>query len=75
MTPEERLVFDALVGRDPRRATLYHNSPEFKAGVNLLARTIPRFMDLMADEARESEARRHDAIEQLKTMAPRAWTW
>lgn len=34
---------------------LYERNPEFRQGIDLLARTLPRFVDAMAQEAQEVE--------------------
>lgn len=60
-----RAVVDALV---MEHEDLFLTSPEFHAGVVLLSRTLPRFMDLMADEARQVEAIRKTLIDNLNTQ-------
>lgn len=59
-----RTMLDALV---MEHEDLFLTSPEFHAGVEILARTLPRFMDLMADEARQAEAMRKHLIDRLNT--------
>mgnify|MGYP006351792479 CR=1 FL=1 len=48
MTNEQSSLIMALVGE---RNRLYSESPEFYHGIHLLARVLPRFVDLMAEDA------------------------
>jgi hypothetical protein len=45
-----RLV-EALLGNDPRLLTAYHHDAEFHAAIEIMARTLPPFVQLMADQA------------------------
>lgn len=51
-----------LADHDPE---LYHTSPEYRAAVETLARTLPRFLDLLADDARHAAAARALGAQQL----------
>lgn len=56
------LLTDALVSGHLR---LYRNSAEFHQGVDLLARSLVRFVDLMAEDAERAEAHRRAMIDML----------
>lgn len=56
------LLTDALVAG---HLLLYRNSGEFHQGIDLLARTLVRFVDLMAEDAERAEAHRRMLIEAM----------
>lgn len=60
MTNEQSNLITALVGEHDR---LYNESPEFHYGIHLLARVLPRFVDLMAEDATLTAQHREKIIE------------
>jgi hypothetical protein len=54
----EFMVRVGLLGSFPSAEHLYYKSPEFHQGIDLLARVLPQFIELMAEDARKTEARR-----------------
>lgn len=61
----EMTMLDALV---TGHEDMFRTSPEFHAAATLLSRTLPRFMDLMAEEARDAEVLRKRLIDNLNTQ-------
>ena len=59
ITQQSSLIM-ALVGE---RNRLYSESPEFHHGIHLLARVLPRFVDLMAEDATLTAQHREKIIE------------
>jgi len=56
------MLTDALaMGNYP----LYRRNAEFHQGIDLLARTLVRFVDLMAEDAERAEAHRRMMIEAM----------
>lgn len=61
------MLTDALVSGHLR---LYRNSAEFHQGVDLLARSLVRFVDIMAEDAERAEAHRRTLIEAMERTSP-----
>lgn len=60
MTPNEYRLLDALIAG---RHDLYHNSPEFKMGIEFLAvMVIPPVVEKLAEDAIEATKRRNELI-------------
>jgi hypothetical protein len=67
---QENRILRALIGNDRRLWGLYDNSVEFHAGMRMLARTLPAFVKVMAQDAEEFTARYNTLIDELKRRPP-----
>lgn len=63
MTDTAQALRATLAQRHPE---LYQTSPEYRAGVETLARTLPRFLDVLAEDATLEAGRRAMAAAQLE---------
>jgi hypothetical protein len=63
-------LLHALIGDDMEKRRSYNDIPEFYHAMNLLSRTLPRFVEMMHDEAKFAEASRKHLMQQALLAPP-----
>lgn len=58
------IINGLLWSNEAKRA--YQHSPEFRAGVTVIARTLPKFIKIMAEESLEEVDRKKSLIRRIE---------
>ena len=59
-------LVDVLIGPDLSTLRLYHTNPEFRAGVESIARLVPVVVEALANKAEEAGQRREELFALLE---------